>query len=161
MDDELNFCLKLLCDCIDVIDVQLIVFLNQCVVVVFEVGEVKKYFNVLVFWLECELQVIVWLQDMSVGLFVSEYISVIWCEIMVVSCVFEQMIYVVFFGLVGMYSEQVMFEYFGQLIEGLFCLLIDEVFCLVEVGVLVFGIVLVENLIEGVVLCMFDLLLQI
>lgn len=160
MDDELNSRLKPLRERIDAIDAQLIALLNQRAAIALEVGEVKKEFNAPVFRPEREQQVIARLQAMSDGPLVSGHINAIWREIMAASRALEKTIHVSFLGPVGTYSEQAMFEYFGQSIEGLPCPSIDEVFRGVEAGASEFGIVPVENSSEGAVSRTLDLLLH-
>ncbi len=160
MDDELNSRLKPLRERIDAIDTQLIALLNQRAAVALEVGEVKKVFNAPVFRPEREQQVIARLQDMSDGPLAGEHINAIWREIMAASRSLEKTIHVSFLGPTGTYSEQAMFEYFGQSIEGLPCPSIDEVFRGVEAGASEFGIVPVENSAEGAVSRTLDLLLH-
>ncbi|ATF85152.1 MULTISPECIES: prephenate dehydratase [Burkholderia] len=160
MDDELNSRLKPLRERIDAIDTQLIALLNQRAAVALEVGEVKKEFKAPVFRPEREQQVIARLQEMSEGPLVGEHINAIWREIMAASRSLEKTIRVSFLGPIGTYSEQAMFEYFGQSIEGLPCPSIDEVFRGVEAGASEFGIVPVENSAEGAVSRTLDLLLH-
>ena len=160
MDDELNSRLKPLRERIDALDAQLIALLNQRAAVALEVGEVKKHFNAPVFRPEREQQVIARLQAMSDGPLADDHISAIWREIMAASRSLEKTITAAFLGPVGTYSEQAMFAYFGQSIEGLPCPSIDEVFRSVEAGAAEFGVVPVENSTEGAVSRTLDLLLQ-
>ncbi|QGZ62004.1 prephenate dehydratase [Paraburkholderia acidisoli] len=160
MDDELNSQLKPLRERIDAIDAQLISLLNQRANVALEVGEVKKHFNAPVFRPEREMQVIARLQDMSDGPLGNEHISAIWREIMAASRSLEKTISAAFLGPVGTYSEQAMYAYFGQSIEGLACPSIDEVFRSVEAGAAEFGVVPVENSTEGAVSRTLDLFLE-
>jgi chorismate mutase/prephenate dehydratase len=160
MDDELNSQLKPLRERIDAIDAQLIALLNQRACVALEVGEVKKHFNAPVFRPEREMQVIERLQTMSAGPLGSDHISAIWREIMAASRSLEKTISAAFLGPVGTYSEQAMYQYFGQSIEGLPCPSIDEVFRSVEAGAAEFGVVPVENSTEGAVSRTLDLFLE-
>ncbi|MEX3947127.1 prephenate dehydratase [Paraburkholderia sp. EG287B] len=160
MDDELNSQLKPLRERIDAIDAQLIALLNQRASVALEVGEVKKHFNAPVFRPEREQQVIERLQNMSVGPLGNDHISAIWREIMAASRSLEKTISAAFLGPVGTYSEQAMYQYFGQSIEGLPCPSIDEVFRSVEAGAAEFGVVPVENSTEGAVSRTLDLFLE-
>jgi chorismate mutase / prephenate dehydratase len=160
MDDELNSRLKPLRDRIDAIDEQLIALLNQRAAVALEVGEVKKHYNAPVFRPEREQQVIARLQQMSAGPLAGEHISAIWREIMAASRSLERTITAAFLGPAGTYSEEAMHEYFGQSIEGLPCLSIDEVFRAVEAGAAEYGVVPVENSSEGAVSRTLDMLLQ-
>ncbi|MEX3962748.1 prephenate dehydratase [Paraburkholderia sp. EG286B] len=160
MDDELNSQLKPLRERIDAIDAQLIALLNQRASVALEVGEVKKHFNAPVFRPEREQQVIERLQNMSDGPLGNDHISAIWREIMAASRSLEKTISAAFLGPVGTYSEQAMYQYFGQSIEGLPCPSIDEVFRSVEAGAAEFGVVPVENSTEGAVSRTLDLFLE-
>ena len=160
MDDELNSKLKPLRDRIDALDAQLIALLNQRASVALEVGEVKKHYNAPVFRPEREMQVIARLQQTSKGPLEGSHIAAIWREIMAASRALEKTQTVAFLGPVGTYSEQAMFEYFGQSIEGLPCPSIDEVFRAVEAGAAEFGVVPVENSAEGAVSRTLDLFLQ-
>ncbi|WP_321919436.1 prephenate dehydratase [Paraburkholderia tropica] len=160
MDDELNSQLKPLRERIDALDAQLISLLNQRAAVALEVGEVKKHFNAPVFRPERELQVIERLQNLSAGPLGNEHISAIWREIMAASRSLEKTISVAYLGPVGTYSEQAVYGYFGQSIEGLPCPSIDEVFRAVEAGSAEFGVVPVENSTEGAVSRTLDLFLQ-
>lgn len=160
MEDELNSKLKPLRDRIDAIDAQLIALLNQRAAVALEVGEVKKHYNAPVFRPEREMQVIARLQQISEGPLADEHIAAIWREIMAASRALEKTQTVAFLGPVGTYSEQAMFEYFGQAVVGLACPSIDEVFRAVEAGAAEFGVVPVENSTEGAVSRTLDLFLQ-
>jgi chorismate mutase/prephenate dehydratase len=67
---------------------------------------------------------------------------------------------VAFLGPVGTYSEQAVWQQFGQAVVGLPCGSIDEVFRSVEAGTADFGVVPVENSTEGTINRTLDLLLQ-
>lgn len=56
----------------------------------------------------------------------------IWFQIILVCRGLEQDICVAYLGLAGLFLEQAVFEYMGQVISGVFCLNFDEVFCIVE-----------------------------
>lgn len=70
--------------------------------------------------------------------------------------VFEQLLKVVYFGFEGIFIQVVVFKYFGNVVISMLMVVIDEVFCEVVVGVVNFGVVFVENFIEGVVNYIFD-----
>jgi chorismate mutase/prephenate dehydratase len=160
MDNELDSRLKPLRERIDALDTQLITLLNQRAAVALEVGEVKKQFDAPVFRPERELQVIERLQALSAGPLEKTHILAIWREIMSASRALEKVIKVAFLGPVGTYSEQAMFSYFGQAVQGLSCQSIDEAFRAVEAGAAEFAMVPVENSTEGAVSRTLDLLLQ-
>ena len=160
MDEELNLRLKPLRDRIDEIDRQLIALLNQRAQIALDVGEVKKEYNAPVFRPEREQQVIARLQALSAGPLGGEHIAAIWREIMAASRALEKTMRAAFLGPAGTYSEQAMLAYFGQSMQGLPCVSIDEVFRSVEAGAADFGVVPVENSTEGAVSRTLDLLLE-
>ncbi|MDU0810290.1 MAG: prephenate dehydratase [Burkholderia sp.] len=158
--DELNSILRPLRDQIDVIDAQIISLLNQRATIALKVGKVKKKFNAQVFRLDRELQVIKRLKHMNTGPLSDEHIGAIWRDIMSANRALEQMIHVAFLGPIGTYTEQAMFKYFGQSIDGLACQSLDEIFRSVEVGLATYGVVPIENSTEGTISRTLDLLLQ-
>ncbi|KAG0162637.1 hypothetical protein DFQ30_001589 [Apophysomyces sp. BC1015] len=141
MDEELNLKLKPLRERIDEIDRQLIALLNQRAHVALEVGEVKKEYNAPVFRPEREQQVIARLQALSGGPLGGEHIAAIWREIMAAHRQLEKAQRAAYLGPEGTYSEQAMLSYFGQPMNGLPCVSIDEVFRSVEAGAADFGVV--------------------
>jgi chorismate mutase/prephenate dehydratase len=81
-------------------------------------------------------------------------------EIMSACRALEKRVNVAFLGPAGTYSEQAVWQQFGQAVQGLPCVSIDEVFRSVEAGTADFGVVPVENSTEGTINRTLDLLLQ-
>ncbi len=160
MDSELHALLKPLRERIDAIDVQLLALLNQRAQLALEVGTLKQGFDAPVFQPEREMQVIARLQKRSQGPLHDAHIAVIWRQIMAAHRALEKKLTAAFLGPAGTYSEQAMYAYFGEIIEGAPCLSIDDVFRLVETNTADFGIVPLENSNEGAVSRTLDLLLQ-
>jgi chorismate mutase/prephenate dehydratase len=72
----------------------------------------------------------------------------------------EKRVTVAYLGPAGTYSEQAVWQQFGQAVEGLPCVSIDEIFRSVEAGTAEFGVVPVENSTEGAVNRTLDLLMR-
>lgn len=67
---------------------------------------------------------------------------------------------VAFQGEVGAYSEEAAFRFFGSAVQVKPCESLDDVFKVVERGDVLFGIVPVENSLEGIISRVYDLLLD-
>ena len=145
---------------IDAIDAQLLALLNQRARVAQEVGHVKAETNAPVFRPEREAQVLDRVAANNAGPLPSSDLQVIFREVMSACRALEKRVSVAFLGPVGTYSEQAVWQQFGQAVVGLPCLSIDEVFRSVEAGSADFGVVPVENSTEGTINRTLDLLLQ-
>jgi chorismate mutase/prephenate dehydratase len=71
-----------------------------------------------------------------------------------------QGIEVAFQGEVGAYSEEAVFNYFGTSVQSRPCETLEQVFKLVEDGEAQFGVVPIENSLEGIISRVYDLLLE-
>lgn len=152
--------LKPLRDQIDVIDAQLLALLNERARVAQQVGHVKAETNAPVFRPEREAQVLSRVADTNPGPLRSSDLQSIFREVMSACRALENRVTVAFLGPVGTYSEQAVWRQFGQAVEALSCVSIDEVFRSVEAGTAAFGVVPVENSTEGTINRTLDLLLQ-
>ncbi len=152
--------LKPLRDQIDAIDAQLLSLLNQRAKVAQEVGHVKAETNAPVFRPEREAQVLARIAANNPGPLASTDLQAIFREVMSACRALENRVNVAFLGPAGTYSEQAVWQQFGQAINGVPCVSIDEVFRSVEAGTADFGVVPVENSTEGTVNRTLDLLLQ-
>ncbi len=152
--------LKPLRDQIDAIDAQLLSLLNQRARVAQEVGHVKAETNAPVFRPEREAQVLARIAANNPGPLLSTDLQSIFREVMSACRALEKRVNVAFLGPVGTYSEQAVWQQFGQAVNGVPCVSIDEVFRSVEAGTAEFGVVPVENSTEGTVNRTLDLLLQ-
>ncbi len=152
--------LKPLRDQIDAIDAQLISLLNQRAKVAQEVGHIKAETNAPVFRPEREAQVLARVAERNDGPLVSADLQSIFREVMSACRALEKRITVAYLGPAGTYSEQAVWQQFGQAVEGLPCVSIDEIFRSVEAGTAEFGVVPVENSTEGAVNRTLDLLMR-
>ncbi len=152
--------LKPLRDQIDAIDAQLLALLNERARVAQQVGHVKAETNAPVFRPEREAQVLSRVADTNPGPLLSSDLQSIFREVMSACRALENRVTVAFLGPVGTYSEQAVWRQFGQAVEALSCVSIDEVFRSVEAGTAAFGVVPVENSTEGTINRTLDLLLQ-
>ncbi len=152
--------LKPLREQIDAIDAQLLALLNQRARVAQEVGHVKAETNAPVFRPEREAQVLARVAQNNPGPLPSADLQAIFREVMSACRALEKRSVVAFLGPAGTYSEQAVWQQFGQAVDGLPCVSIDEVFRSVEAGTADFGVVPVENSTEGTVNRTLDLLMQ-
>jgi chorismate mutase/prephenate dehydratase len=145
---------------IDAIDAQLLALFNQRARVAQEVGHVKAQTNAPVFRPEREAQVLARVAQNNPGPLPSTDLQGIFREIMSACRALEKRVTVAYLGPAGTYSEQAVWQQFGQAVTGLPCVSIDEVFRSVEAGTADFGVAPVENSTEGTVNRTLDLLLQ-
>ena len=155
-DDEL----KPLREQIDAIDAQLLNLLSQRARVVQQVGHVKARTDAPVFRPEREAQVLQRVAERNPGPLADADLQSIFREVMSACRALEKRISVAFLGPAGTYSEQAVIRQFGQAVQGLPCVSLDEVFRATEAGTAEFGVVPVENSNEGAVNRSLDLLLQ-
>ena len=152
--------LKPLRDQIDSIDAQLLALLNQRARVAQEVGHVKAETNAPVFRPEREAQVLSRIAENNPGPLASTDLQAIFREVMSACRALEKRVTVAYLGPAGTYSEQAVWKQFGQAVEGLPCVSIDEIFRSVEAGTAEFGVVPVENSTEGTINRTLDLLMR-
>lgn len=152
--------LKPLRDQIDAIDAQLIALLNQRAGVAQQVGHIKAETNAPVFRPEREAQVLARVTERNQGPLASSDLQSIFREVMSACRALEKRITVAYLGPAGTYSEQAVWQQFGQAVDGLPCVSIDEIFRSVEAGTAEFGVVPVENSTEGAVNRTLDLLMR-
>jgi chorismate mutase / prephenate dehydratase len=152
--------LKPLREQIDAIDAQLLDLLSQRARVVQQVGHVKARTDAPVFRPEREAQVLRGIAERNPGPLADGDLQSIFREVMSACRALERRVAVAFLGPAGTYSEQAAVRQFGQSVQGLPCVSLDEVFRAAEAGTADFGVVPVENSNEGAVNRSLDLLLQ-
>ncbi len=152
--------LKPLREQIDALDRQLLALLNERARVAQQVGHVKALTNAPVFRPEREAQVLRNAAARNPGPLHDGDVQTIFREVMSACRALEKRVTVAFLGPAGTYSEQAVFRQFGQAVDALPCVSIDEVFRATEAGTAEFGVVPVENSNEGAVNRTLDLLLQ-
>lgn len=145
---------------IDALDERLLGLLNERARLALRVGEIKAVDQSPVYRPEREAQVIARLSEASGGPLEGPAIGAIWREVMSACRALERRPRVAYLGPQGTFSEQAVHQQFGQSVDALACVSIDEVFRAVEAGRADFGVVPVENSTEGAVNRTLDLLQQ-
>ena len=147
-------------DQIDQIDKDLLKLLSARANVAIEVGKIKHETGAPIFRPERERQVIEALSQNNAGPLKPQSIAAIWREIMSGCRAIEAVQKVAYLGPSGTFSEEAATKVFGQSVESLPCISIDEVFRSVETGNAEFGVVPIENSSEGAISRTLDLLLE-
>ena len=142
---------------IDSIDQQLLTLLNQRALVAERVGEVKKREGTPFFRPDRVAQVIEKITRANPGPLKSAHVAAIWREIMSACLALESPQRVAVLGPAGTFCEQAAIEYFGGAADIVYCANFDEVFHATASGSVQFGVVGVENSVEGVVTRSLDL----
>lgn len=145
---------------IDDLDQKLLVLMNQRARVAQEVGELKKREGTPFFRPDRVASVIEKIQLSSAGPLKSEHLAAIWREIMSACLALESPVRVAYLGPSGTFSEQACTMFFGQSIDHVPCVSIDEVFRVTAAGGAGYGVVPIENSTEGIVSRSLDLLLH-
>jgi chorismate mutase / prephenate dehydratase len=145
---------------IDATDAALLELLNQRATLALEVGHLKAQTNAPILRPEREAQVIAQVVADNKGPLGEAAVTGLWREIISVCRSLELRLKVAFLGPSGTFTEQALFSHFGQQVDAIACLSIDEVFRSVQAGAANFGVVPVENSTEGAVNRTLDLFLQ-
>ena len=144
---------------IDAVDAQLLQLLNERAKLAQQVGEVKQKYNQPVYRPERESVVLEKIAQRNPGPLPTPALQTLWREVMSVCRAMEEPVKVAFLGPAGTYTEQAMFKQFGHAIIGVDCVSIDDIFHTVEADGAAFGVVPIENSIEGAINRTMDLLL--
>ena len=145
---------------IDAIDQQLLSLVNQRARVAEQVGEVKRREGSPFFRPDRVAQVIEKIEKANPGPLKNEHVAAIWREIMSACLALESPQRVAILGPAGTFCEQAALEYFGSAAEFMYCANFDEVFQATAAGSAQYGVVGVENSVEGVVTRSLDLFLH-
>ncbi len=145
---------------IDRLDEQLLALLNRRAELAEQVGEIKRSEGTPFFRPDRVAQVIERIQHANGGPLKSAHIAAVWREIMSACLSLEAPVRVAYLGPAGTFSEQAALQFFGESIEHVSCVSIDEVFRATAAGSASYGVVPVENSTEGVVSRSLDLLLN-
>ncbi len=165
MDNNLSYFLKKIKDSrirIDDLDDQIVHLLNARAKLALNIGELKNKIdsNDAILHPDRESRIINRLKKVNTGPFPSQAISFVWSEIISACRSLEHCITVAYLGPKGSFSEQAAMEHFGHSIKSSSCLSLDEVFRLVETGLVDIGMIPIENSTEGPVNRSLDLLLN-
>ena len=145
---------------IDALDQQLLSLVNQRARVSESVGEVKRREGSPFFRPDRVAQVIEKIEKANPGPLKNEHVAAIWREIMSACLALESPQRVAILGPAGTFCEQAALEYFGSAAEFMYCANFDEVFQATAAGSAQYGVVGVENSVEGVVTRSLDLFLH-
>lgn len=145
---------------IDAVDVQLLQLLNERAKLAQQVGAVKQKYAQPVYRPEREAAVLDKVAAKNPGPLPSTQLRTLWREVMSVCRAMEEPVKVAYLGPEGTYTEQAMFKQFGHAIVGVDCVTIDDIFHSVEADGAAFGVVPIENSIEGAINRTMDLLLH-
>jgi chorismate mutase/prephenate dehydratase len=145
---------------IDAIDKELLALMNRRAQIAKQVGEVKKREGTPFFRPDRVAQVIEKIQQANAGPLKNEHVAAVWREIMSACLALESPVRVAYLGPIGTFSEQAALKFFGESIDHIPCISIDEVFRATAAGTADYGVVPVENSTEGVVSRSLDLFLN-
>ena len=144
---------------IDTVDAQLLRLLNERAKLAQRVGEVKQKYAQPVYRPERESVILEKIAAQNPGPLPTATLQTLWREVMSACRAMEEPVKVAYLGPAGTYTEQAMFKQFGHAIVGVDCVSIDDIFHAVEAGGATFGVVPIENSIEGAINRTMDLLL--
>lgn len=143
---------------IDVIDDQLLKLISERARHARAIGGLKN--GGPIYRPEREAQILRRLLDNNPGPLSNEAVTAIFRTVMSNCRALEKELSVAFLGPLGTYSEEAANKQFGGLSKPVQCTSIDEVFQIVEAGMVDYGVVPVENSTEGAIGRTLDLLLQ-
>ena len=141
---------------IDAVDREILARLNERAKLVSEVGDWKRGGASPVYVASRERDLVAKLVADNPGPFPSDGIAHVFREIISATRSLEEIVRVAFLGPSGTFSHQAVVQQFGALVELSPMTTIAEVFALTERGKASFGVVPVENTIEGAVTETFD-----
>lgn len=143
---------------IDSLDDELLKLVNQRAALAQQIGHLKE--DGVVLRPEREAQVLKRLQANNQGPLGSAAVAALFTEVMSQCRALEAPLAVAYLGPEGTFTEAAALKRFGSAIQGQLCATIDDVFRVVESGVVNYGVVPVENSSEGAVGRTLDLLMQ-
>jgi len=143
---------------IDVIDDQMLKLVSERARLARAIGNLKH--GGPIYRPEREAQILRRLIDNNPGPLSNEAVTAVFRTVMSNCRALEKELSVAFLGPLGTYSEEAANKQFGGLSQPVQCGSIDEVFQIVEAGMVDYGVVPVENSTEGAIGRTLDLLLQ-
>jgi len=145
---------------INAIDEKLVPLLNERARVSGQIGEVKARDKKGIYSPAREKEILKRIEDFNKGPMSNEAFAAIYREIMSSSLALEKINNIAYLGTVGSFTYMAAHQQFGSLVEYVSCSSIAEVFQKVEHGECAYGVVPVENSIEGAVTHTVDLLVD-
>lgn len=145
---------------IDKLDEKIIALLNERAHIVGEIGLLKEKGGIGVYMPDREKQVYKKISELSRGPMKPESLKAIYREIMSSALSIEKKIKVAYLGPEATFTHLASLKKFGSSVEYVACNNITDVFCEVERGRCDYGVVPIENSIEGAVNHTLDMLID-
>lgn len=146
---------------IDAVDKKLITLISERAALASEVAEIKKQAGDDAFYRpEREAQILRRIKEANEGPLSSEEMARVFREIMSACLALEQPLTIAYLGPAGTFTQTAALKHFGHSVTTEAFSSIDEVFREVEAGTCSYGVVPIENSIEGVVNYTLDLLVN-
>ncbi len=147
---------------IDEIDETIVKLLNERAKLAKEVGHIKKQYNLPIYVPSREQEIFERLQKLNqqYGEFPTDFIKPVFREIIAACRSTEENLKVAYLGPRATFTHQASLHHFGQAVEHIPVQTIRDVFEELEKGKVDFGVVPVENTIEGVVNYTLDMLMD-
>ena len=152
--------LKTLRNKINSIDSKLVQLLNERAQASSEIGEIKVKSKTGIYSPAREKEVLKRIEQINKGPMPAEAFAAIYREIMSSSLALERISHIAYLGTAGSFTYMAAKEQFGSLVQYVSCDSITDVFQKVDHGECDYGVVPVENSIEGVVTHTVDLLVD-
>ncbi|MBI3601408.1 MAG: prephenate dehydratase [Candidatus Omnitrophica bacterium] len=145
---------------IDALDAQIIEFLNQRAQITLDIGQHKLKNNTSIYAPAREKQVLERIKTLNKGPMSQEAFEAIYREIMSASLSLEKSLRIAYLGPEATFSHLAALKRFGSMVEYVSCENVAEIFSRVEHSDCDYGVVPIENSIEGVVTHTIDLLVD-
>ncbi|MFT7538568.1 MAG: chorismate mutase/prephenate dehydratase [Lysobacterales bacterium] len=145
---------------INVLDSKLVKFLNERADLSIEIGEYKKSNNSAIYAPHREKEVLDYLKRLNKGPMTDEAFEAIYREVMSSSISLEKELNISYLGTEGSFTHMAANKKFGSQVNYVSCSSILEVFQKVERKECDYGVVPIENSVEGAVTHTFDILVD-
>jgi len=145
---------------IDRLDEEILSLLQKRIELVKKIGEIKKHSNAPVFDPAREKEILHRLKKLNIGGIPEDKLELIFKEIFSLSRSFEKKLKVAYLGPAGSFTEMATFGYFGKSCDFIPAGRIQDVFDMTDKRESDFGVVPVENSLEGSVGLTLDLLID-
>ena len=145
---------------IDEIDKKIVDLLNKRAQKILEIGKLKKRFKKSIYAPAREKEILSKLAQRNKGPLKNEALAAIYREVMSAALSLEKPITIAYMGPQATFSHQAALKKFGLSVNYLACNTISDVFCEVEKNNADYGVVPIENSIEGAVSHTLDMLVD-
>ena len=145
---------------INAIDSQMVILLNERAKISRDIGDLKAKSKKGIYAPAREKEVLKRIEELNKGPMTTEAFVAIYREIMSSALALERISHIAYLGTMGSFTYMAAKEQFGSLVQYVSCDSIAEVFQKVEHGECDYGVVPVENSIEGAVTHTVDLLVD-